>query len=96
MILNSTQAVVFDPSNKEHRKAVEAYMKRNAWVDATLRFIHDTEYDSIPEQVKTKLLQWYLQKENARSAPKVSKTKPKVRIVPQAATRATLPVHVRS
>ena len=63
MFLQPPKTVKFDPSNKAHRASVRAYMKRRAWSDAPIRFAHDPMYGSVPEQVQTKLLAWYLEKE---------------------------------
>lgn len=63
MILQKTNTVNFDPSNKSHRVAVAAFMKRTAWVDTEYRFTHDPAFGSVADQVKTKLLHWYLTKD---------------------------------
>jgi hypothetical protein len=66
MILVHTSTTKFDPSIKAHRNAVSAFMKRNAWNDASLRFAHDPAYSksSVAEQVQSKLLNWYLAQES--------------------------------
>jgi len=63
MYLQLPKTVEFNPSNKAHRESVRAFMKRRAWGDAPIRFSHDPSYGSIVEQVQTKLLAWYLEKE---------------------------------
>lgn len=57
--------IVFDPSKKEHRAAVRSFMVRKAWVDSPIRFAYDPAYGSVSDQVQIKLLQWYMDKENA-------------------------------
>jgi len=75
MILKHLATVTFDPSNKEHRAAVRAFMKRRAWADSPLRFTHDPTYGSVAEQVQTKLLLWYMEQEgrNGMKILRVSK-----------------------
>jgi hypothetical protein len=78
MILQMPKTVKFDPSNKAHRASVRAFMKRRAWGDAPIRFSHDPVYGSVPEQVQTKLLAWYLEKEVAPKKQSVMVANPKV------------------
>lgn len=73
MILQRTKTIDFDPSNKAHRTAVRAFMKRNAWADAGIRFTHDPEYGSVADQVRAKLLKWYMAQEEKKSTPKAVK-----------------------
>lgn len=63
MMLQHAKTVEFDPSNRKHREAVGAFLKRNAWIDSPIRFSHDPAYGSISDQVRAKLLAWYLNKE---------------------------------
>lgn len=63
MILQHRVTVKFDPSSKEHRDAVRKYMKRRAWVDSPLWFTDDDAFASVPDQVYSKLLAWYLEQE---------------------------------
>lgn len=63
MLLTLPATVEFDPSKKAHRDAVRAFMKRQAWVDSPIRFAYDPAYGSIADQVRAKLLQWYMDKE---------------------------------
>jgi hypothetical protein len=66
MLLNRQETTVFDPSNKEHRAAVRAFMKRLAWADSPIRFGHDPRYGSVAEQVRDKLLIWYMEQDEKR------------------------------
>lgn len=63
MLLQHTKTVKFDPDNKKHRAAVRAFLRRNAWVDSPIRFSHDPAYGSVADQVKAKLLAWYMKRE---------------------------------
>lgn len=63
MLLQKTNTVKFDPSLKEHRDAVRAFVVRQAWVDSPFRFSHDPAYSSVVEQVQVKLLNWFLAQE---------------------------------
>jgi hypothetical protein len=63
MILEKTNTVHFDANNPEHRKAVAVFMKRNAWGDTSYRFSHDAAFGSVADQVKVKMLHWYIQQD---------------------------------
>ena len=67
MLLKRREIIDFDPSNRAHRDAVRLFMQRSAWADSPLRFSHDPQFGSVAEQVKTKLLNWYVEKENRKS-----------------------------
>jgi len=66
MLLKNPVTIVFDPSNKVHRAAVHALLKRKTWAETSLRFKHDPEYGSVADQVRAKLLLWYVEQEEAR------------------------------
>ena len=63
MLLKIQGTVAFDPANKEHRLAVKAFMKRQAWADSPFRFSYDPAYGSVAHQVQAKLLDWYIEQE---------------------------------
>lgn len=75
MYLERPALVKFDPSKKEHRAAARSFMKRLAWVDSPIRFAHDPEFGSVADQVRIKLLNWYMEQEDKRSS------KPKTKVV---------------
>lgn len=80
MILHKTNPTEFDPSNKDHRFAVAAFMKRTAWVDSKFRFAYDPAYGSVADQVKVKMLHWYIEQETGitpKSAKRVVDRKEK-------------------
>jgi hypothetical protein len=60
MILQRTETVNFNPAKQEHRAAVVAFMKRTAWSDTKLRFTHDPKFNSIADQVRARMLEWYI------------------------------------
>jgi hypothetical protein len=60
MILQKQNTVAFDPSNPRHRIAVASFMKRTAWADSDFRFTHDPAFGSVADQVKVKMLHWYI------------------------------------
>lgn len=72
MILRHPSAVDFDPSKKDHRKAVRDFMKRKSWADTTLRFTYDPAYGSVTSQVQSRLLEWYMYQEENRTKKPVS------------------------
>lgn len=65
MILTKSETIQFNPAQKLHRAAAKAFMVRRAWADSPLRFTYDPEYNqtSVAEQVQSKLLAYYLNKE---------------------------------
>ncbi len=63
MILNKTNTVDFDPNNQAHRKAVASFMVRSAWIDSPFRFSYDPAFGSVADQVKVKLLHWYIERD---------------------------------
>ena len=66
MLLKRQELIEFDPSKKDHRAAIRAFMKRRAWVDSPLRFAYDPGYGSVVDQVQAKLLQWYVEQEELK------------------------------
>lgn len=62
-ILQETKRIDFDPSITEHRHAVVAFMKRTAWNDSPLRFNYDPDYGSVADQVRIKMLDWYIEQD---------------------------------
>jgi len=66
MLLKRRETIVFNPSDREHRAAVRAFLKRMAWADSPLRFSYNSAFGSVAEQVQTRLLQWYLDQEEAK------------------------------
>ena len=73
MLLRHPNTVEFNPSNRAHRLAVAAFMKRNAWIDSPLRFSHDPSYGSLAEQVRVKMLLWYISRDVEKAAKPVKK-----------------------
>jgi hypothetical protein len=72
-LLKNPDTVKFDPSNKEHRASVRAFLKRRAWADSPLRFAHDPDFGSIADQVEWKLLCWYAEQEELYGVKKAPK-----------------------
>lgn len=63
MLQSKVNTVTFDPAKLEHRIAVASFMKRNAWGDSKFRFSHDPAFGSVADQVKVKMLHWYIQQD---------------------------------
>lgn len=72
-MLKRPDSVEFDPSVKEHRLAVHAFLKRRAWSDSPLKFANDPAYSSVSDQVQAKLLRWYAEQEEAREAKRLAR-----------------------
>lgn len=77
MLLKKPDLVTFDPSIKSHRAAVKAFLVRRAWGDANLRFNYDPSYGSVSDMVQSKLLSWYVAKENFGAKPKLAHRVPR-------------------
>ena len=60
MLLKVRDKVKFDPSNREHRNAIKAFLKRNAWNDTEFRFSLEPEYHNLIDMCQSMLLDWYL------------------------------------
>lgn len=73
MLLKRPETVDFDPSNKEHRAAVAAFLKRKAWTDSPIRFNHDPEYGSVAAAVQYKTLAWYIAQEEEKEAKRAAR-----------------------
>lgn len=75
MLLKRRETVDFDPSNRYHRAAVKAFLRRKAWSDSPIQFSYDPNYGngSVADQVQSKLLEWYLSKEKVQVAPRTDK-----------------------
>jgi hypothetical protein len=78
MLLQHQTTIDFDPSNKEHRSAIRAFLKRKSWSDSPIRFSHDPKFGSVADQVQAKLLQWYVDQEG-RNGMKILRV-PKVAV----------------
>ncbi len=66
MYLKTAPRIDFDPANKEHRHAAALFMQRNAWADSPIKFTHDPDYDNVANQVRQKLLHWYMARDLGR------------------------------
>jgi hypothetical protein len=76
MLLKRQETIEFDSSKKEHRAAARAFMKRKAWTDSPLRFAYDPKFGSVSDQVQTKMLQWYMDQEEAKATKAAPKKAP--------------------
>ena len=54
--------IVFDPSNKEHRKAYCNFKQNGTWNGMNI-FILEREYATIPDMIKDKMVTYYMEKE---------------------------------
>ena len=77
-MLHKPKTVEFDATKKEHRAAVRAFMKRRAWADSPIRFSQDPKYGSIADQVHAKMLQWYMDQEEAKDLKSAAAKKAKI------------------
>lgn len=60
--LKSRPEVQFNASNTEHRFAFTNFLRNKKWGDSP-RFYLEEGYSCVPEMIKDKLLQYYINKE---------------------------------
>lgn len=65
-MLKHPDTVHFDPSVKQHRQAAHAFMRRGTWADSPLRFAYDPAHGSVADQVRNKMLTWYVAQDQKR------------------------------
>lgn len=90
-MLTRQEMIQFDPSNKEHRAAVRAFLKRRAWSDSPIRFAQDPAFGSVADAVQAKLLTWYMDNEEAKSKKKPSQLRQRIENSKIIETAGTLP-----
>lgn len=66
-LLKHRPETVFDPSNLEHRQAFTNFLRNKMWKDAP-RFYLEEGYSCVPEMIKDKLLQYYINIEFKKAA----------------------------
>ena len=67
--------VVFDPTNKDHRRWFAEFNKNLTWARCPVRFVVNEDHGDLITQIQRSLIQFYVDKEfgtedNPRSRPK--------------------------
>lgn len=73
-ILKQRPEVQFDPSNEVHRHAFIKFLREKTWADAP-RFSLEEGYTCVPEMIKVKLLNYYVDQEFNVTPLKIVKSK---------------------
>lgn len=60
---NSRPQVVFDPTNKDHRKWAADFIRTNSWRGCPVRFLVSDNSLAIPNVMQRQLVQYYTNKE---------------------------------
>jgi hypothetical protein len=70
--------VVFDPSNKDHRRWFANFNKHLSWRDCPVRFVVNEEAGDLITQIQRELIQFYVDKEFGSSDDPRVRPKPLV------------------
>jgi hypothetical protein len=64
--LHGRPYVVFDPSNKNHRKWFAEFNRTAKWGDCPVRFVVNDDHGDLITQIQRELIAHYVQKEFGR------------------------------
>ena len=74
LLLNCRPATVFDPNNKEHRKAYYEFIKYSSWSRSPYQFVLEPGYEDIPHMCRIRLCEYYVNKEFGKEKQKSTKS----------------------
>jgi hypothetical protein len=60
--------VVFDPTNKDHRKWFADFNKNRSWARCPVRFVVNEDHGDLLTQIQRELIQFYVDKEFKKKA----------------------------
>ena len=55
--------VVFDPSNKDHRRIYRHFLKTGSWKNCDYQFVCEAPYLDLPSCINLKLVEYYMGQE---------------------------------
>lgn len=61
--LSGRPYVVFDPSNKNHRRFYNNFVKTSSWGDCPVRFVVPEDHGDLVTMIQRSLVKYYVQKE---------------------------------
>lgn len=67
--------VVFDATNKEHRKWFADFNRRRSWGDCPVRFIVNEDHGDLLTQIQRELIQYYVNCEFQNNEHKITRIK---------------------
>lgn len=70
--------VVFDPTNKDHRRWFAEFNKHLSWKDCPVRFVVDDDAGDLITMIQRRLIQFYVDKEFGTDTDPKVRTKPGV------------------
>lgn len=65
--------VVFDPSNKDHRRWFAHFNKNASWSNCPVRFVVNDDHGDLITQIQRQLIQYYVDREFKDGLDRVSK-----------------------
>ena len=73
--LHGRNFVVFDPSNKDHRRWFAEFNKNLTWKNCPVRFVVNEDHGDLITMIQRELIQYYVDKEFGKEKPKFGKNK---------------------
>ena len=76
LLMNCRPATVFNPTDKEHRKAYYEFIKYSTWSRSPFQFVLEPGFEDIPHMCRIRLCEYYVNKEFgiSKSKSNVNKT----------------------
>jgi hypothetical protein len=72
LALFGRQFVVFDPSNKDHRRWFAEFNRYASWKSCPVRFVVDDDNGDLVTMIQRRLIQYYVDKEfGTKDRPKL-------------------------
>ena len=68
--LNRRSYIIFDPDNREHRRAAHEFKKTQGWGSCKFRFVIDNNSLNLIDMIDKRLIAWYLANEFKRDEKK--------------------------
>lgn len=63
LLLNCRPLAVFNPDNKEHRRAYHSFLKRSTWSHSPFQFVLEPGFEDVPTMCRIRLSAYYVDKE---------------------------------
>lgn len=73
--LHGRNFVVFDPSNKDHRRWFAEFNKNLTWKNCPVRFVVNEDHGDLITMIQRELIQYYVDKEFGKEKSKFGKNK---------------------
>jgi hypothetical protein len=63
LLLNCRPATVFEPANKDHRRAYFNFLKNSTWGRSPYQFLLDPGFEDVPTMCRHRLCEYYVGRE---------------------------------